>query len=98
MRRSCRNKRVFAPSADTTESMSVLADSLVDDFNNILTIILGASSLIDCDSKTPPELLMCISLIRTSAEHAASLSCRLVQMCSARKHRKHSKRLKKYVG
>ncbi|HBA70854.1 MAG: hypothetical protein A2X82_11020 [Geobacteraceae bacterium GWC2_55_20] len=78
--------------------MAVLANSLADDFNNILTVILGASSLIDCDSKTPPELLMCVSLIRASAEHAASLSNRLVQICSISKHRKNSKRLKKCIG
>lgn len=76
--------------------MAVLADSMADDFNNILTVILGASSLIDCDSKSPPELLMCVTLIRASAEHAASLSNRLMQMCSVRKHHKHSKRLKKF--
>jgi len=77
--------------------MAVLADSLADDFNNILTVILGACSLIDCDSKSPPELSMCVSLIRTSAEHAASLSNRLVQICTVSKHHKHSKRVKKSV-
>lgn len=98
MRRTYRNKQALSPPLESNKSMAALADSLADDFNNILTVILGACSLIDCDSKSPPELSVCVALIRTSAEHAASLSNRLVQMCTVRKHHKHSKRLKKSAG
>lgn len=64
------------------QSINTLASELSDDFNNILTVILGACSLVDSDSSTGPELLKCVYLIRTAAEHAATLSNRLVMECS----------------
>jgi hypothetical protein len=64
--------------------LPVLASGLADDFNNILTVILGACSMIDMDSNAQPELLRCVSLIRTSAEHAAMLSDQLRQICLVR--------------
>lgn len=67
------------------QSINSIAIELSDDFNNILTVILGACSLVDSDSSTDPELLKCIYLIRTSAEHAATLANRLVLECSNRK-------------
>lgn len=64
------------------EAMVALAGGLADDFNNILTVVLGACSLIDSNSSSGSELLRCVYLIRTSAEHAAVLSNRLVLLCS----------------
>lgn len=60
--------------------MKILAGGLADDFNNILTVILGACSLIDMDSSANSELLRSVALIRTSAEHAATLTGRLALM------------------
>lgn len=74
-------------STESPESMASLAGELSDDFNNILTVVLGASSLIDSNSNADPELLRCVSLIRTSAEHAADLSSQLSLACSVQKNR-----------
>lgn len=71
------------------QSINTLASELSDDFNNILTVILGACSLVDSDSNSDPELLKCVYLIRSSAEHAAALSNRLVLECSNRKTCNH---------
>jgi len=51
---------------------------MADDFNNILTTVMGACSLIDRDDPANRELLQCVALIRASAEHAADLSGRLM--------------------
>lgn len=60
--------------------MSSLAGGMADDFNNILTTVMGACSLIDSDDTANGELLQCVALIRASAEHAADLSGRLMQV------------------
>lgn len=77
-----------APTTKIPGSIAVLADGLTDDFNNILTVILGAGSLIESNSEASTELLKCVSLIRTSAEHASDLSSRLALACSARNQSK----------
>lgn len=66
---------------DGKQTVKVLASGLADDFNNILTVILGACSLIDSECISHSDLLQCINLIRTSAEHAALLSNQLRQAC-----------------
>ena len=60
--------------------MAALAGSMADDFNNILTTVMGACSLIDKDDPANGELLQCVALIRASAEHAADLSDRLMHV------------------
>lgn len=54
--------------------MSALAGVMADDFNNILTVVLGACSLIDMDDPANAELLEYVALIRSSAERAAVLA------------------------
>lgn len=58
--------------------MASLAGGMADDFNNILTTVMGACSLIDRDDPANGELLEYVALIRASAEHAAQLSDRLM--------------------
>lgn len=65
-----------------SESMTALAHGLSDDFNNILTVILGACSLIEMNADVNGELTRSVSLIRASAEHAAVLADRLARMNS----------------
>ncbi len=60
--------------------MSSLAGGMADEFNNILTTVMGACSLIDRDDPGNGELLQCVALIRASAEHAADLSGRLMHV------------------
>ena len=64
---------------DTPESLAALAGGMADDFNNILTTVMGACSLIDKHDPGNGELLQCVALIRASAEHAAALSDRLMR-------------------
>ena len=52
---------------------------MADEFNNILTTVMGACSLIDRDNPVNGELMKYVALIRASAEHAADLSGRLMQ-------------------
>lgn len=75
-----RSKLTSSSPPATLESMAALAGGMADDFNNILTTVMGACSLIDRDDTANSELLHCVELIRASAEHAANLSRRL--MCS----------------
>ncbi|MBW4055194.1 MAG: hypothetical protein HIU83_07295 [Proteobacteria bacterium] len=65
------------PAIPDPETIDVLACRMADDFNNILTTLLGACSLIDMDDPANGELLHYVALIRASAEHAAALSDRL---------------------
>ena len=60
--------------------MVTLAEGMADDFNNILTTVMGACSLIDKDDSANAELMQYVSLIRTSAERAAVLSDRLMHV------------------
>lgn len=66
---------------DDRLAIQTLASGLADDFNNILTVIMGACSMIDMDYSAKPELQRCVTLIRSSAEHAALLSEQLRQAC-----------------
>ncbi|MDD2540828.1 MAG: hypothetical protein PHH28_07255 [Desulfuromonadaceae bacterium] len=65
------------PVSPAPETIDVLACKMADDFNNILTTLLGACSLIDMNDPANGELLHYVALIRASAEHAAALSDRL---------------------
>lgn len=65
-------------SALLPESMLSLAVDMADDFNNILTTVMGACSLIERDKNTNSELFQYVELIRSSAERAAKLSNRLI--------------------
>lgn len=58
--------------------MAALASGMADDFNNILTTVMGACTLIDKNETANEELLHYIALIRNSAERAATLSDRLM--------------------
>lgn len=62
--------------------MVALAEGMADDFNNILTTVMGACSLIDKDDSANRELIQCVSLIRTSAERAAALTDRLMHVAT----------------
>jgi len=64
-------------------SMAVLAVEMADDFNNILTTVMGACSLIERDESANAELRQFVELIRISAEHAAALSDILMQVGTA---------------
>jgi len=78
-RREKSKKTQDASRQETTESLAVLAGGMADDFNNILTTVMGACALIDKDESANSELVHCVSLIRSSAEHAADLSDRLMR-------------------
>lgn len=60
------------------ESILALASGMADDFNNILTTVMAACSLIDKNDPINAELLQYVALIRDSAERAADLSGKLV--------------------
>lgn len=60
------------------DSMVSLVEGIAGDFNNILTTVMGACSLIDKDDPANCELLQYVALIRASAERAAVLSDKLV--------------------
>ena len=60
------------------ESIAALAAGIADDFNNILTTIMGACSLINKHNLTNDELLKCVALILASAERATVLSSTLM--------------------
>jgi hypothetical protein len=65
---------------------------MADDFNNILTTVMGACTLIDKDDPDNCELMQCVALIRTSAEHAADLSDRLMRAGTSLQNNDCSKR------
>ena len=64
-------------------SVSSLASGIADDFNNILTTVMGACTLIDKDDPANGELRQYVTLIRTSAERAAFLSNQLMRASTA---------------
>jgi nitrogen-specific signal transduction histidine kinase len=74
-----RSKHIASPSPQPHDSVSDLASGIANDFNNILTTVMGACSLIDKDDPENDELRHCVALIRSSAEHAADLSHKLAQ-------------------
>jgi len=74
----------------TPESMAALAGRMADDFNNILTTVLGACSLIDKDDPANRDLQQYVALIRASAEHAAALSVSLMRASTLEQDNTHS--------
>lgn len=78
MKKTLKKKTASPPKIP--ESVASLAGGMADDFNNILTTVMGACSLIDKDDPGNDELLQCVALIRSSAEHAADLSGRLMHI------------------
>ena len=79
MKKMC-NNQTSAPSPDISQTLAVLAGGMADDFNNILTIVLGACSLIDMSDPKNAELLQYVALIRSSAERAAILADRMASV------------------
>lgn len=69
-----RTKQPSTLSPVAVESIADLAAGTADDFNNILTTIMGACSLIDRENLSQAELVKCVALILASAERAAHLS------------------------
>ena len=88
MKRS-RKKNTPPPTPEMPESVASLACGMADDFNNILTVILGACSLINMEATADSELLRCVSLIRVSAEHAAASADRLALMSGMHRNGRH---------
>lgn len=81
-----------APAASLSqvpESMAALARGMADDFNNILTTLMGACSLIDKDEPANNELLQYVALIRASAERAAVLTDKLVRAGTRQQENTH---------
>ena len=73
-----RTKHTTTPPTEIPESLAALAGGMADDFNNILTTVMGACSLIDREDPGNNELLKYVAIIRASAERAAALSNRLM--------------------
>jgi len=78
-----RKKNISKQAVESHGSMAALASGMADNFNNILTTVLGACSLIDKDDPENSELQQCVALIRASAERAAALSDRLVSVSTS---------------
>jgi signal transduction histidine kinase len=51
-----------------------LASDVVDDFNNILTIIIGACTLLEMNGGDNPEQMQYVDRIRSNADRAAQLA------------------------
>lgn len=79
-----------ALSPEMPESVAALAGGMVDDFNNILTTVMGACSLIAKDDPANGELLQYVALIRASAERAATLSDRLKRASAVEQEKVYS--------
>jgi hypothetical protein len=77
--RKLQNKRAANQLPEAPVSMSIMARGMADDFNNILTMVLGACSLIDKDNPANLGLMQYVALIRASAERAAVLSDHLMR-------------------
>lgn len=75
-----KSRAKHTPPPKKPDSMTSLAGGMADEFNNILTTVMGACSLIDRGDPDNGELLQCVALIRASAEHAADLSGRLMHV------------------
>jgi nitrogen-specific signal transduction histidine kinase len=84
-----RKKHKPASTPERTESMAALAGGMVDDFNNILTTVMGACSLIDREDPANDELLQYVEVIRASAERAALLSVRLMRVSAMEQEKNH---------
>lgn len=62
------------------DSLGKLAGGVADDFNNILTVIIGACSLLEMNAADNPEQMQFVSRIRCYAERAAQLTQSLVEL------------------
>jgi len=80
--KTSRKKNISPCAPKVPQKMVALAEGMADDFNNILTTVMGACSLIDKDDPENRELIQYVSLIRTSAERAAVLSERLMHVAT----------------
>jgi PAS domain S-box-containing protein len=56
------------------ESIGTLAGGVAHDFNNILTVIIGACTLLEMEVANDPEQLNLVTQISSSAERAAKLT------------------------
>lgn len=83
-------KHISKLTMESPQSVAALASGMADDFNNILTTVMGACSLIDMDDPENSELHQYVSLIRASAEHAAALSVSLMHASSEKHEGCHS--------
>ena len=83
MNKFCNKHTTSPPLPQIPAAMAALAEGIADDFNNILTTVMGACSLIDRDESANVELLQYVALIRASAERAAALSDKLMQAGTA---------------
>ncbi len=57
-----------------------LANEVADDFNNILTIIIGACTLLEMNGGDNPEQMEYVARIRSNADRAASLAQSLLEL------------------
>lgn len=60
------------------ESIGTLAGGVAHDFNNILTVIIGACTLLEMNAGEHPEQMTVVSRIRNYAERAAQLTQNLL--------------------
>jgi PAS domain S-box-containing protein len=75
------------------DSIGTLAGGVAHDFNNILTVIIGASALLEVDATNDPEQLKLVSQIRSSAERAAKLTQSLLSFSRKQSISKHAEDL-----
>lgn len=64
------------------ESIGTLAGGVAHDFNNILTVIIGACTLLEMNATAYPEQMPFVSRIRNYAERAAQLTQNLLAFSS----------------
>ena len=69
------------------ESIGALAGSVANDFANILTVIIGACSLLEMNSGECPEQTLYVSRIRAYAERAAQINQNLITASGRRTFR-----------
>ncbi|TGJ98661.1 PAS domain S-box protein [Leptospira langatensis] len=62
------------------ESIGSLAGGVAHDFNNILTVILGFSSLLERNRENPEKILQSVEVIRKTAERGTSLVRQLLTL------------------
>ncbi|EPG75603.1 PAS domain S-box protein [Leptospira fainei serovar Hurstbridge str. BUT 6] len=62
------------------ESIGSLAGGVAHDFNNILTVILGFSSILEQNKENPQKIMQSVQVIRKTAERGASLVKQLLTL------------------
>lgn len=75
------------------ESIGTLAGGVAHDFNNILTVIMGACSLLKLNAVDDPEQMKFVTQINNSAEQAARLTQSLLAFSRRQKISKQPKDL-----